>query len=142
MNIKKSLFFLLAFIALGTTSCNKEPSYVAFLYDSYFASNGGDGKETKVDVKGSLMNGDMKNPNIAAKLIGSTLYIYYFETIENCMTLISAENGDVVFSRRMAKQYPTMVRVYLDNEAPGNYKLYITDGKKEAEGAFQLKVKS
>ena len=127
-------FFLLIIIILGTNSCNKEPSYRELFYNSLLANS--DGKEKKVDVKGSLMNGDMKSPNIESWLIDNILYVCFYETVENCMTLVTDNNGNLLFSRRMEKQYPCVVRVFMGNEPTGTYHLYITDGIKTAEGDF------
>ena len=126
--------FLLIIIVLGTNSCNKEPSYQELFYNSLLAHSGG--KEKKVDVKGSLMNGDMKNPNIESWLVDNILYVCFYETVENCMTLVTDNNGNLLFSRRMDKQYPCVVRVFMGNEPTGTYHLYITDGIKTAEGDF------
>ena len=128
------ILFLLIIIVLGTNSCNKEPSYREMFYYSLLAHS--DDKEKKVDVKGSLMNGDMKSPNIESWLIDNTLYVCFYETVENCMTLVTDDNGNLLFSRRMAKQYPCVVRVFMGNEPTGTYHLYITDGIKTAEGDF------
>ena len=127
-------FFLLIIIILCTNSCNKEPSYRELFYNSLLANS--DGKEKKVDVKGSLMNGDMKNPNIESWLVDDILYVCFYETVENCMTLVTDNNGNLLFSRRMDKQYPCVVRVFMGNEPTGTYHLYITDGIKTAEGDF------
>lgn len=126
--------FLLIIIILGTNSCNKEPSYRELFYNSLLANS--DGKEKKVDVKGSLMNGDMKSPNIESWLIDNILYVCFYETVENCMTLVTDNNSNLLFSRRMEKQYPCVVRVFMGNEPTGTYHLYITDGIKTAEGDF------
>lgn len=127
-------FFLLIIIILGTNSCNKEPSYQELFYNSLLAHS--DGKEKKVDVKGSLMNGDMKSPNIESWLVDNILYVCFYETVENCMTLVTDSNGNLLFSRRMDKQYPCVVRVFMGNEPTGTYHLYITDGIKTTEGDF------
>lgn len=127
-------FFLLIIIILCTNSCDKEPSYRELFYNSLLAHS--DGKEKKVDVKGSLMNGDMKSPNIESWLIDNILYVCFYETVENCMTLVTDNNGNLLFSRRMEKQYPCVVRVFMGNEPTGTYHLYITDGIKTAEGDF------
>lgn len=127
-------FFLLIIIILCTNSCNKEPSYRELFYNSLLANS--DGKEKKVDVKGSLMNGDMKSPNIESWLIDNILYVCFYETVENCMTLVTDNNDNLLFSRRMEKQYPCVVRVFMGNEPTGTYHLYITDGIKTAEGDF------
>ena len=131
--------FLLSFIALGTTSCSKDPSidnYYNLFIDSGSSSSG---DEKKIDIKGSLMNGDMKHPNIEVWLSGNTLYIKFNETIENCMILVTTSGGRVVYSRQVEKQYSTVLKIYMGDKPTDNYYLYITDGRKEAEGEFFLK---
>ena len=134
-----SIIIPLTFSFLCISSCNKEPepsyqelSYQELFYQNYLAGN----DEKKIDVKGSLSNGDMRHPNFEAYLVGNTLYVCFYETIENCMTLLTNENGDVLFSRRMEKQYPAPIRIYMGNEPTGTYRVYITDGINEAEGTF------
>ena len=128
--------FLLSFIAFGTVSCTKDPSfgdYYNFLMDSSSPSSGDD---KKIDIKGSLTNGDMKHPNLEAWLTGKTLYVRFNETIENCMILVTTSGGRVVYSRQVEKQYPNAVRIYMGDKPTDKYRLYITDGHKEAEGEF------
>ena len=134
-----SIIVPLTFSFLCISSCNKEPepsyqelSYQELFYQNYLAGN----DEKKIDVKGSLSNGDMRHPNFEAYLVGNTLYVCFYETIENCMTLLTNDNGDVLFSRRMEKQYPAPVRIYMGNEPTGTYHVYITNGIDEAEGMF------
>ncbi|MBO6026475.1 MAG: DUF3244 domain-containing protein [Bacteroidales bacterium] len=135
-------FLILTVIAWGAMSCSKEPypqdDYYYWLYGGGEADGGsghqGDGK--KVDIKGSLMNGDMKHPNIQAWLIENTLYVQFNETIENCMVLVFTSSGRVVYSRQVETQYPGAVRVYMGNKPSGDYRLYLTNGYQEAEGWF------
>ena len=83
MRCKTFIFILLSLVALGTMSCTKSPSiddYHNFLSDESLLSSGDD---KKIDIKGSLTNGDMKHPNIVAWLSEKTLYVKFNETIEN-----------------------------------------------------------
>lgn len=134
--------FLLSIIALSITSCTKEPS------EYYNQILGGDqefvfdspsqGDDKKVDIKGSLMNGDMKHPNIEAWLSGSTLYVRFNQTVENCTLLVSTDEGRVVYSRQVDSQYPGTFRVFMGNKPSGYYQLYISNGHQSAEGRFFL----
>lgn len=128
-------FLILTVIALGAASCSKDPNYN--LYGPNSSQSQGDDK--KVDIKGSLMNGDMKNPNIEAWLAGNTLYVQFNELVDNCTILVSSYgNGRVVYSRQLATQYPGTVRIYMGNKPSGTYQLYITNGRKSAEGRFDF----
>ena len=138
MRCKTFIFILLSLVALGTMSCTKSPSiddYHNFLSDESSLSSGDD---KKIDIKGSLTNGDMKHPNIVAWLSEKTLYVKFNETIENCMILVFTSGGRVVYSRQVEKQYPSTVRIYMGDKPTDNYRLYITNGRKEAEGNFYI----
>ena len=139
MRIKTSIFILLSLVALGTMSCTKDPSiddYYDFIAELSSPSSGDD---KKIDVKGSLMNGDMKHPNIEAWLSEKTLYVKFNEKMENCMILVFTSGGRMVYSRQVEKQYPGIVRIYMGDKSTDTYRLYITDGRKEAEGKFFLR---
>ena len=117
-------FLILTVIALGAVSCSKDPNDNPYGPNSFFPWIEGDddgegisqsqGDDKKVDIKGSLMNGDMKHPNIQAWLSGNTLYVQFNELVENCTILVSSYgNGRVVYSRQVATQYPGSVRIYM-----------------------------
>lgn len=142
-------FLILTVIALGAASCSKDPNDNPYGPNSFFPWIEGDedgegisqsqGDDKKVDIKGSLMNGDMKNPNIEAWLAGNTLYVQFNELVENCTILVSSySNGRVVYSRQVAMQYPGSVRIYMGNKSSGTYQLYISNGRKSAEGRFDF----
>ncbi|MCR4847625.1 MAG: DUF3244 domain-containing protein [Bacteroidales bacterium] len=142
-------FLILTVIALGAASCSKDPNDNPYGPNSFFPWIEGDddgegisqnhGDDKKVDIKGSLMNGDMKNPNIEAWFSGNTLYVQFNERVENCMILVSSySNGRVVFSRQVEMQYPGTVRIYMGNRPSGTYQLYISNGRKSAEGRFDF----
>ena len=76
MNKILSIIVLLTFSFLCISSCKKEPepsyqelSYQELFYLNYLAGN----DKTKIDVKGSLSNGDMRYPNFEAYLVDNTL---------------------------------------------------------------------
>ena len=143
-----NISFILIIIALGAASCSKDLNYPPYGPSSFFPWIEGDddgegisqsqGDDKKVDIKGSLMNGDMKHPNIQAWLAENTLYVQFNETIENCMILVFTDSGRVVYSRQVATQYPGTVHVYMGNKPSGTYQLYITNGRKSAEGRFDF----
>ena len=115
-------------IALMFASCEKRPlmQYVS-----------GDDKD-KIDLKGSLMKPDMRYINIYAELVGEIVYVYFNEMVENCAMTLTAKNGDVFFARRVSKQQPATLRIFMGNEPTGDYKLYITNGVDEASGWFHF----
>ena len=138
MKVKTIAFILLSLVALGTLSCSKDPSidnYYSLFMDSS-SPNSGDDK--KIDIKGSLTNGDMKHPNLEAWLSENTLYVKFNDTINNCMILVFTSGGRVVYSRQVEEQLPGSVRIYMGNKPSDTYRLYITNGRKEAEGNFIL----
>jgi len=131
----RPLFFILTIMALMFVSCEKfnpfENSKPMMDYVS------GDDKN-KIDLKGSLMEPDMKYDNIYAELVDKVVYVYFNETVENCLMTLSAENGDVLYARNMKKQFPATIRIFMENEPTGDYRLYITNGKDEASAWFHF----
>jgi hypothetical protein len=97
----------------------------------------GDDKD-KIDLKGSMMQPDMKYENIYAELVENVVYVYFNETVENCAMTLTPKTGDVLFARRVSKQQPATLRIYLGEEPTGDYKLYITNGVNEASGWFHF----
>ena len=140
MKVKTIAFILLSLVALGAVSCTKDPSFDDFYNLFADSSSPSSGDDKKIDIKGSLTNGDMKHPNLEAWLTGKTLYVRFNETIENCMILVFSSGGRVVYSRQVVKQYPGTVRIYMGDKPTDNYRLYITDGCKEAEGNFYINL--
>jgi len=116
-------------IALMFASCEKSKTMLNYV--------SGDDKD-KIDLKGSLMKPDMKYENIYAELVEKVVYVYFNETVENCAMTLTAKNGDVLYARRVSKQQPATLRIFMGNEPTGDYKLYITNGVDEASGWFRL----
>jgi len=129
MKYKPLLLSVLTVIFLTLASCQKEKPMM-----EYVSGNDKD----KIDLKGSLMNPDMRYANIYAELVERVVYVYFNETIENCAMTLTARNGDVLFARRVSKQQPATLRIYIGEEPSGDYKLYITNGVDEASGWFHF----
>ncbi len=129
MKYKPLLLAVLTVLALIFVSCEKDRFTMQYV--------SGDDKD-KIDLKGSLMKPDMKFDNIYAELVEKVVYVYFNETVENCAMTLTAKNGDVLYARRVSKQQPATLRIFMGNEPTGDYKLYITNGVDEASGWFHL----
>lgn len=129
MKYRNLLLSILTIITMMLVSCEKN----RFMRD--YVS--GDDKD-KIDLKGSLMKPDMKYENIYAELVDGVVYVYFNETVENCAMTLTARSGNVLFARRVSKQQPATLRIYIGEEPTGDYKLYITNGVNEASGWFHF----
>ena len=129
MKYKPLLFSILTVIVLTFASCEKQKPMMNYV--------SGDDKD-KIDLKGALMKPDMRYVNIYAELVEKTVYVYFNEMVENCAMTLTAKNGDVFFARRVSKQQPATLRIFMGNEPTGDYKLYITNGVDEASGWFHF----
>ena len=129
MKYKPLLLSILTILALTFVSCEKDRPMMQYVSGS---------DKDKIDLKGSLMKPDMKFDNIYAELVEKVVYVYFNETVENCAMTLTAKNGDVLYARRVSKQQPATLRIFMGNEPTGDYKLYITNGVDEASGWFHL----
>ena len=129
MKYKPLLLSILTVIVLTFASCEKQKPMMNYV--------SGDDKD-KIDLKGVLMKPDMRYFNIYAELVEKTVYVYFNEMVENCAMTLTAKNGDVLFARRVSKQQPATLRIFMGNEPTGDYKLYITNGVEEASGWFHF----
>ena len=129
------LLIILAVIAIMFTSCEKFNPFENRKPTMDYVS--GDDKD-KIDLKGSMIKPDMRYVNIYAELVDKIVYVYFNETVENCLMTLSAENGDVLYARNMKEQYPATIRIYMENEPTGDYRLYVTNGVEEASAWFHF----
>jgi len=129
MKYKTLIFSILAVITLMLVSCEKNKTMMEYV--------SGDDKD-KIDLKGSLMKPDMKYENIYAELVENVVYVYFNEMVENCAMTLTAKNGDVLYARRVSKQQPATLRIFMGDEPSGDYKLYITNGVDEASCWFHF----
>ena len=135
MKYKPLLLSILTIIALMLVSCEKFNPFENTKPTMDYVS--GDDKD-KIDLKGSLMKPDMKYENIYAELVDNVVYVYFNEPVENCGMTLTTRSGDVLYARRMAKQPPATLRIFMGNEPTGDYKLYITNGVDGASGWFHF----
>ena len=135
MKYRPLIFSVLTIITLMFASCEKfnpfEKPNPTMAYIS------GDDKD-KIDLKGALIKDDMRYDNIYAELVGKIVYVYFNETVENCLMTLSAENDDVLYARNVQTQYPATLRIFMENEPTGDYWLYITNGTDEASAMFHF----
>ena len=129
MKYKPLLLSILTVIVLTFASCEKQKPMMNYV--------SGDDKD-KIDLKGALMKPDMRYVNIYAELVEKTVYVYFNEMVENCAMTLTAKNGDVLFARRVSKQQPATLRIFIGDEPTGDYKLYITNEVDEASGWFHF----
>ena len=135
MKYRPLILSILTVLVLMLVSCEKfnlfEKPNPTMAYVS------GDDKD-KIDLKGALIKDDMRYDNIYAELVGKIVYVYFNETVENCLMTLSAENNDVLYARNMKEQHPATIRIYMENEPTGNYRLYITNGTEVASAWFHF----
>ena len=129
MKYKQLALSIITIITLMLVSCDKQKTMMDYV--------SGDDKN-KIDLKGSLMSGDMRYVNIYAELVDNVVYVYFNEPVENCGMTLTTRSGDVLYARRMAKQPPATLCIFMGNEPTGDYKLYITNGVDEASGWFHF----
>jgi hypothetical protein len=113
------------FILLMAVSCSKEPDYNSLI-----------GDKDKIDIKGSLMSGDMRSPNIEAGYLGKTVYVYFHDHMGLCTVTISNVQDSVLFCEEISTYPNAEVRCYMGDQPLGRYHLVISNGTDEAEGWF------
>ena len=113
------------FVALITASCHKESSPTDLIDD-----------KDKIDIKGSLSNGDMRHPNIEAGYWGKTVYVYFHDYLGECVVSISDKQDHVVFCDTVTTGYDTGTRFYMGDQPLSRYHLVISNGTDSAEGWF------
>ena len=113
---------IIAFVAI---SCMKESGNNSLIDD-----------KDKIDIKGSLSNGDMRHPNIEAGYWGKTVYVYFHDYLGECVVSISNRQDHVVFCDTVTSGYNTGTRFYMGDQPLGRYHLVISNGIDEAEGWF------
>ena len=113
---------IIAFVAI---SCMKESGNTSHIDD-----------KDKIDIKGSLSNGDMRHPNIEAGYWGKTVYVYFHDYMGECVVSISNRQNHVIFCDTVTSGYNTGTRFYMGDQPLGRYHLVISNGIDEAEGWF------
>ena len=121
----KNKYLIIAFglIALSVSmfSCTKE--------------NPPDDKN-KIDIKGTLMNGDMKSPNIVVTYFEKALCVKFYDRLGDCTISISNRADSVVYCDTVNTFYSASYWYYFYDQPLDRYHLVISDGNDEAEGWF------
>jgi hypothetical protein len=125
MKTKHLSIFAVLFVTLITASCRKEPSPNNFIDD-----------KDKIDIKGSLSNGDMRHPNIEAGYLGKTVYVYFHDYMGGCTVTVSNAQDSVLFREETPTHPYAEVRYFMGDQPLGRYHLVISNGTDEAEGWF------
>lgn len=125
MKIKHLTPYITLIIALVAVSCSKAPTTNSLISD-----------KDKIDIKGSLSNGDMRSPNIEAGYFGKTVYVYFHDYMGYCTVSISNRQGTVIFCEETPTYPNAEVRFFMGDQPMGRYHLVVSDGTDVAEGWF------
>ena len=125
MKSKILAFTSAVIIAFMAISCMKEPTNNSLIDD-----------KDKIDIKGSLSNGDMRSPNIEAGYLGKTVYVYFHDYMGVCTVTIRNAQNSVIFSQEQPTYPNAEVRYYMGDQPLSRYHLVISNGTDEAEGWF------
>ena len=125
MKTKHLTFITVLFFILTLASCNKGIEYYSLIDD-----------KDKIDIKGSLSNGDMRRPNIEAGYFGKTVYVYFHDYMGVCTVTISNAQDSVLFCEETPTFPNAEVRYFMGDLPMARYHLVISDGTDTAEGWF------
>ena len=125
MKTKYLSLIAILFATLITASCSKKPDPTDLIDD-----------KDKIDIKGSLSNGDMRYPNIEAGYWGKTVYVYFHDYLGECVVSISDRQNQVIFCDTVTSGYNTGTRFYMGDQPLCRYHLVISNGIEKAEGWF------
>jgi len=92
--------------------------------------------KNKIDIKGSMSNGDMRSPNIEAYMEGNTVWIYFYEDFGDCTISITNRDNSLVTCETIGTYEDASWRYFMGDEPLNRYHLVINNGTDEAEGWF------
>lgn len=125
MKTKISAILFLVVMALVAVSCMKVPEANSLI-----------GDKDKIDIKGSLSNGDMRRPNIEAYMEGNTVWVYFYEDFGDCTISITSRDSSLVTCETIGTYEDASWRYFMGDEPLNRYHLVINNGTDEAEGWF------
>ena len=125
MKAKHLSLVAILFVAFSAASCRKELGPNNLIDD-----------KDKIDIKGSLSNGDMRHPSIEAGYWGKTVHVYFHDYLGECVVSISNRQNHVVFCDTVTTGYNTGTRFYMGDQPLSRYHLVISNGTDEADGWF------
>lgn len=124
MSIKRIIPFVVA-VLLVVASCSKQYDHNSLIDD-----------KNKIDIKGSLSNGDMRHPNIEAGYWSKAVHVYFHDYFGDCIVSVSNRQNHVVFCDTVSTGYNTGTQFYMGDQPLGRYHLVISNGTDSAEGWF------
>ena len=92
--------------------------------------------KNKIDIKGTLMNGDMRHPNIKAEYDEKTVWVGFYDEMGTCTISISNRDSSLVVCDTINTLYDSSWSFYMGDQPLTYYHLVISDGTNEAEGWF------
>lgn len=92
--------------------------------------------KNKIDIKGSMSNGDMRSPNIEAYMEGNTVWVYFYEDFGDCSISITSRDSSLVTCETIGTYEDASWRYFMGDEPLNRYHLVINNGTDEAEGWF------
>ena len=125
MKTKHLSLITILFITLITASCSKPYNPNSLIDD-----------KNKIDIKGSLSNGDMRSPNIEAYMEGNTVWVYFYEDFGDCTISITSRDSSLVTCETIGTYEDASWRYFMGDEPLNRYHLVINNGTDEAEGWF------
>ena len=125
MKTKYLSLFAVLFVTLITASCRKEPNTNDLIDD-----------KDKIDIEGSMSNGDMRSPNIEAYMEGNTVWVYFYEDFGDCTISITSRDSSLVTCETIGTYEDASWRYFMGDEPLNRYHLVISNDTDEAEGWF------
>lgn len=125
MKTKHLSLITILFVTLITASCSKQINPNNLIDD-----------KDKIDIKGSLSNGDMRSPNIEAYMEGNTVWVYFYEDFGDCTISITSRDSSLVTCETIGTYEDASWRYFMGDEPLNRYHLVINNGTDEAEGWF------
>ncbi len=92
--------------------------------------------KNKIDIKGSMSNGDMRSPNIEAYMEGNMVWVYFYEDFGDCTISITSRDSSLVTCETIGTYEDASWRYFMGDEPLNRYHLVINNGTDEAEGWF------
>ena len=92
--------------------------------------------KNKIDIKGTMTNGDMRSPNMEAYMAGNTVWVYFYEDFGDCTISITSRDNTLVTCETISTYEDASWRYYMGDEPLSRYHLVISNGTDEAEGWF------
>lgn len=92
--------------------------------------------KSKIDIKGTLMNGDMKHPNIEAIYKDEILTVEFHDELGECFVSVANRQDSIIFCDTVQTYPYVTTKFYMGDQPKGRYRLHITNGIHGAEGWF------